>query len=139
MSFVSFVPSAGSRREERRGTPIISPLVGLFGFTALVVSACTVPMYIMLRRRLVRIDETLNDIRRTSVGSRKALLENYTRDTKKLLTQIEHLQAQVDNVGKDVKGVGGSILERHETLDSMETHLKTLRYLSAPSFLAQTI
>lgn len=116
-----------TRTKAPRGT--ISPVVGLVAFSALIISASTLPTFFLLRRRLARADATLAEVMRVAKTAASAHTQaaKGVREIQRVGAQVEVLRGLVDKVGGDVKDVRSLVMKDRARLFGMEARFDELR------------
>ncbi|KAL5527396.1 hypothetical protein ACEPAG_6187 [Sanghuangporus baumii] len=109
----------------KRGQKSLSPLIGLLVFSTVLVTACTLPPYLLLRTRLARVDGALSDVLHVA---RRAKASQYTqgqvmeaaREVGHVREEMEVLRGQVEKVASDVRDVRSVLLKERVRLASIE-------------------
>ncbi|KAL5530411.1 hypothetical protein ACEPAF_6669 [Sanghuangporus sanghuang] len=107
------------------GQRSLSPLVGLLAFSTVLITACTLPPYLLLRTRLVRVDGTLSDVFHVA---QRAKASQYTegqvleavREVRRVREETEVLRGQADKIASDVRDVRSVLLKERVRLASIE-------------------
>lgn len=110
----------------------LSPLFVVLGVPAVLVAACIIPSYLLLRSRLVRVDRSLSDV---VLLTRRAEASTYTqsqmlealREMRRVRDQMEVVRGQVDKVASDVRDVRSVLLKERVRLGSIEGRFDGLR------------
>ena len=118
-------PQTPSSRRKQSSWP--SPLLGLVGFTIALATACALPVHYMLRRRLLRLDEALDNIIASKTKANKELALIWNRDAQHIRSQLENVQARIDKVNAEAKEVRNILLKERSRLDSIDSRLESLK------------
>lgn len=110
----------------------LSPLFVVLGVPAVLVAACIIPSYLLLRSRLVRVDRSLSDV---VLLTRRAEASTYTqsqmlealREMRRVRDQMEVVRGQVDKVASDVRDVRSVLLKERVRLGAIEGRFDGLR------------
>ncbi|OCB91552.1 hypothetical protein A7U60_g1178 [Sanghuangporus baumii] len=114
------------------GQRSLSPLVGLLAFSTVLITACTLPPYLLLRTRLARVDGTLSDVFHVA---QRAKASQYTegqvleavREVRRVREETEVLRGQADKIASDVRDVRSVLLKERVRLASIEGRFDGLR------------
>ncbi|EJD01435.1 uncharacterized protein FOMMEDRAFT_169557 [Fomitiporia mediterranea MF3/22] len=122
------VEFSSSNRTRSGSKSTIKPLVGLLAFSVLLGTACALPPYILLRRRLVRLEAELSKLNASAIGTGlvRARTAEVLREVKALSVQVDAVKAQVDRMGGDVKDMRSIGLKERTRLAGVETRFDSL-------------